>query len=96
MNVNYLCWNKVKDPGIPAHLSVTRILFEIDVNQGTRGRCLQLRIEEKQKEKKKGKRKEKVGMERRPAFCYNYKDASGNTDKTASKTRTEESEDENK
>lgn len=52
MNVNYLWWNKSKDPGIPAHLSVTRILCEIDVNQGTRGRCLQVRIEEKQKEKK--------------------------------------------
>ena len=52
MNINYLCWNKLKGPGIPAHLSVTRILFEIDVNEGTRGRCLQLRIEEKQNEKK--------------------------------------------
>lgn len=34
MNVNYLCWNKSKDPGIPARLSVIRILCEIDVNQG--------------------------------------------------------------
>lgn len=78
MNVNYLCWNKSKDPGIPAHLSVTRILCEIDVNQGTRGRCLQVRIEEKQKEKgswdttqirkNEAKEKKKVGMKRRPAF----------------------------
>jgi hypothetical protein len=46
--INYPRWNKLKDPGIPAHLSVTRTSFEIDVKQkDLEEKCLRFRIEEK-------------------------------------------------
>ncbi|CAP92335.1 hypothetical protein PCH_Pc13g12660 [Penicillium rubens Wisconsin 54-1255] len=54
LGVNYLWWNKLKDPGIPAHLSVTRISFETDVKQtDLEEKCLRLRIEEKEKERER-------------------------------------------
>jgi hypothetical protein len=62
-------------PGIPAHLSVTRILFEIDINQERNSKKMLATSIRREKEIKKRvvlqhnqRKKEKVDMKRRAAL----------------------------